>query len=72
MQIAPGQFPIVKDVVIFYHLNSLLYADPALINGLRVRLDLFHESSLTQPVYNRTFEVDPLPTNVGGILNELR
>jgi hypothetical protein len=56
------------DVVIQYHLNSLLYDLRLFTSGVHLQMQLFHESDLTTPIYNHTWDVDLLPSDRGGRL----
>ncbi|HXD32505.1 MAG TPA: hypothetical protein VN643_15390 [Pyrinomonadaceae bacterium] len=60
------EFADNTDVTIYYHLNSALYANPIFSGGARAELALFHESSLTLPVYTGQFDYDPLMLSLGG------
>jgi hypothetical protein len=61
------KFSNQAEVVIQYHLDSTLYDDPALTNGLRVRLEIFHEND-PLAVFNEAYDVDLLPAQKGGPL----
>jgi hypothetical protein len=50
------EFTDKTDILIYYHLNSVLYNDPAFISGAFTRLDVYHESNLNIPIYT---SVDP-------------
>jgi hypothetical protein len=56
------KFSDKTDVIIYYHLSSTLYGDPAFAAGLRLRLDIFHESDLVNPAFNKAWDVDVLPS----------
>lgn len=62
------RFSNYTDVVIYYHLNSVLYDVPAFAFGLRAWLQIFHEDNLLVPAYDKTFDLDMLPSNRGGAL----
>lgn len=58
-----------SDATIFFHLNSVLYANPAYAWGVRLELALFHESDigLTHPVYTGQFDYDVLSASLTGL-----
>ena len=55
------KFSNKTDVMIWYHMNSLVYSQPGLAAGLRLQLQIFYEGNLGNPVYNRTWDVDMFP-----------
>jgi hypothetical protein len=69
-QVAPDfvLFSDKTDVIVYYHLNSALYDLPIFAAGLRIRMDIFHESDLVNPAYSKDWDVDLLPTDKGGFL----
>lgn len=60
------QFSSKTDVTIYFHLNSILYSDPAALYGTIALLEIFYEAEAT-PFYSVS---DPnlFPTDFGGYL----
>jgi len=56
------------DVLIYYHLNSVLYDLPAYAAGLRLQLVISNLLTPGLPTYDRAFDVDLLPSEKGGPL----
>jgi hypothetical protein len=56
------------DVTIQYHLNSILYDDPAFAAGLRLHQQIFHEDDLVTPAFDKAWDVDLLPSDKGASL----
>lgn len=56
------------DVVIYYHLNSALYALASYASGLRLQLSITPELDPIHPFYSDAWDVDLLPNNQGGVL----
>lgn len=61
------QFSSATDVLIYFHLNSVLYTLPASLAGTIARIQIFHQADLTAPFYS--FD-DPnlFATDLGGRL----
>lgn len=68
-QLTPAQFDFTDDtdILIFYHLDSALYADPVFAFGAFVQLSIFHESDLTTAFYS-DWDPNVLPSSFGGLL----
>lgn len=62
------EFTDETDIIIYYHLDSLLYANPDFNAGMRLELSIFHEDDLVLPAYSAHYDYDPLPTDRGGFL----
>lgn len=62
------EFTEETDIVIYYHLDSLLYDNLAFADGMRLELAIFHEDDPVTPVYNTHYDYDLLPTDKGGFL----
>jgi hypothetical protein len=55
------------DIIIYYHLNSVLYDQAVFAEGLRVHLIITHENDVI-PTYENVWDVDLLPSDKGGAL----
>ncbi len=55
------------NVLIYYNLNSIIYDEPAFLSGLVAKLELFHESDPTTPVYT-DYDPNLLGSDKGGVL----
>lgn len=60
------QFSDATDVTIYFHLNSILYTDPAAVFGTIAKVEIYYEGETT-PFYEA---LDPnlFPTDLGGYL----
>jgi hypothetical protein len=55
------------DVLIYYHLNSLLYDDPVFASGMFTQLRIFHEDDLSTPVFT-AYDPNVLASDKGSFL----
>lgn len=62
------EFTDETDIIIYYHLDTFVYSNPAFDEGMRLELKIFHDDDLINPAYSAHFDYDLLPTDRGGFL----
>ncbi len=62
------KFSDQTNILIYYHLNSVLYDNPAYAAGLRLQLRIDKALTSGPPVYSRAWDLDLLPSEKGGPL----